>query len=143
MEKLRELYQLADDEVKVYCFEMNAAESCALKSTDGTCYIAIDPMKLTNLADEKHKLAHELGHCETGSFYTRRCPLQTRGRCEWRAEKWAILRLLPKDMLQSYYRAGYTEPREIAEQSTLPEGFVRTVMEYYHEQELAQLSEGM
>ena len=39
--------------------------------------------------------AHELGHCETGSFYNRYAKLDVRQQHENRADKWAIRRLVP------------------------------------------------
>lgn len=138
MEKLRELYRMAnDDNIEIYCFKMNAAESMTITNDNQNYYIAIDPMKLKSVADEKYKLAHELGHCETGSLYSRNCLYEIRERLEWKAEKWAIKELAPKMDLYTLYRCGYTEPWEIAEQMNLPEDFIRKAMAYYHEQELA------
>ena len=63
------LYDFAvQHSIGVYWFSLDATESLSYMDTDGTCYIAMDPWWLRTLAEEKTKLAHELGHCETGSF---------------------------------------------------------------------------
>ena len=58
--------------------------------------IALDPWKLGSLAQETVCLAHELGHCETGSFYNQYAALDVRQRHENRADKWAIQHLIPR-----------------------------------------------
>lgn len=138
MKQLLAFYEMADsDNIVVDCFDLKKCEALSIKTEDGDYYIAVDPMKLKSVAGEKYKLAHELGHCETGSFYTRVCLYEIRERLEWKAEKWAIKKLAPKMDLYTLYRCGYTEPWEIAEQMNLPEDFIRKAMAYYHEQELA------
>ena len=72
MADLLELYDLAEQhQTPVYWFDLGAAESLSLQMEDGSCAIAMDPWRIPTLSDEKVKLAHELGHCETGAFYNR------------------------------------------------------------------------
>ena len=137
MADLLDLYDLAEiHNIGVYWFDLGAAESLSLQMEDGSCAIAMDPWRLPTVADETVKLAHELGHCQTGSFYHKLTPLQTRERCEWRAEKWAILQLLPLSDIDRCVRQGYTEPWEISEQLDVPESLVRKALAYYQEQNL-------
>ena len=71
MADLLELYDLAEiHNIGVYWFDLGAAESLSLQTEDGSCAIAMDPWRIPTLSDEKVKLAHELGHCETGAFIT-------------------------------------------------------------------------
>ena len=86
----------AQHSVGVYWFSLDATESLSYMDADGTCYIAMDPWWLRTLAEEKTKLAHELGHCETGSFYNRYAKLDLRQKHENRADKWAIQHLIPR-----------------------------------------------
>ena len=61
------LYDLAEEHgIPVYWFDLYTAESLSVIQEDGNCAIALDPWRMPTLADEKVKLAHELGHCETG-----------------------------------------------------------------------------
>ena len=69
MEKLEELYRLAEaHHIPVYCFPLPRCQALSVMDAEGDCQIGIDPMQLESEADEAVKLAHELGHCETGSF---------------------------------------------------------------------------
>ena len=77
---------------------MRRAMSLSVPLEDGYA-IALDPWKLGTLAQETVCLAHELGHCETGSFYNRFAALDVRQQHENRADKWAIRRLVPEDDL--------------------------------------------
>ena len=91
----------------------------------------VDPMQLASEADEAVKLAHELGHCETGSFYNRYTPLDLRAKPERQAWDWAIERLLPRDQLENAMTAGYQEPYALSEYFGLPEPFVWRALAYY------------
>lgn len=127
---LNELYALAEaDGIPVYAFPCSApAMSIQL---DGTCAIAIDPLQLESEAEERVRLAHELGHCETWAFYDRSCPLQTIRRMEYRAEKWAVTHLLTRSDFQRAFDAGYREIWELADYFNLPESTVRKAANYY------------
>ncbi|MCI8361065.1 MAG: ImmA/IrrE family metallo-endopeptidase [Clostridiales bacterium] len=132
MEKLKELYKLAEKyAIPVYCFPLAQCQSVSVMDGEGDCQIGIDPMQLHSEADEAVKLAHELGHCATGSFYNRYTPLDLREKHEKQAWGWAIQRLLPKDQLESAMTAGYTEPYALAEYLGLPEPFIRRALAYY------------
>lgn len=136
MNRLLSLYQMAEsDNIVVDCFALEKREAMSLTDDEGDCCIAIDPMKLSSTAEEKWKLAHELGHCYTGSFYTRYSLYEIRERLEWKAEKWAIKKLIPKDELYRCYENGITEPWDIADYFNLPEELVREAMFYYSSQE--------
>ncbi len=126
------LYQYADEHnIDVDWCIMSKAASLSVPLFDGTCAIALDPTKLCGSADEAVKLAHELGHCETGSFYNRYSPFDERARNEQKADRWAIRRLLPYDVLLGAFEQGLREPWELAEHFDLPEDFIRKAVDYY------------
>lgn len=132
MEKLEELYRLAEShQIPVYCFPLAKCQSVSVVDGEGDCQIGIDPMQLASEADEAVKLAHELGHCETGSFYNRYTPLDLRAKHERQAWDWAIERLLPRDQLENAMTAGYQEPYALSEYFGLPEPFVWRALAYY------------
>ena len=137
MTSLLSLYQQADfSEITVDCFTLDSREALSVMDDNGNCFIAIDPFKLKNHADETAKLAHEMGHCITGSFYNKWATCDIRQKHELRADKWAFRRLVPRDELYSYYQHGITQPWELAEIFELPEELVRKAMAFYHEQEI-------
>lgn len=132
MAELLELYNLAEaHSIDVYWFDLCAAESLSLAMEDGSCAIAMDPWRMPTLADEKCKLAHELGHCETGAFYNRYATHDLRQKYELRANRWAYEKLVPEDELIEAYRQGYREPWELAEYFDVTEPFLRDALEYY------------
>ena len=98
---------------------------------NGKSYIAIDPNLVESSADGKVKIAHELGHCETGSFYTRHSPLDVLEKHEYRADKWAAHRLIPPESLADAIKDGYTEPWQLAEKFDVTEEFIRRTIYIY------------
>ena len=111
-----DLYGVAEQEcVEITPYRLQKRDALSLIDEDGRCYIAIDPTKITSGADEKTKIAHELGHCVTGSFYNVYSSCDFRQRHEARADKWAIKRLLPEDELHDAVANGHTERWERAD----------------------------
>lgn len=132
MTTLLDLYDLAKEHgTDVYWFDLQTAESLSIISEDGTCTIAMDPFRLCTVAEEKVKLCHELGHCETGSFYNQYAVLESRQKHENRANRWAYKKLIPKDELMKAWLTGYWEPWELAEYFDVTEDFLRNALEYY------------
>ena len=82
-------------------------------------------------AVEKVHLAHELGHCMTGSFYSRHTAVDSRQRHENRADKWAVNHLIPVDQLDDAIAAGYTEIWELAEHFGVTEDLAKKAVCYY------------
>lgn len=132
MSKLLDLYDQAQrDGVSIYWFDLEAAESLSCPGPDGQGAIAMNPWKMSTIADETVKLAHELGHCATGSFYNRFATLDLRQKHESRADRWAIKKLIPKDELQEAVAHGCREAWELAEYFNVTEPFVWKAIEYY------------
>lgn len=123
---ISKLYDIAEEnEIDIDYFPMMAATSIA------TPYgVAIDLDKLNTSADEKACLAHELGHCMTGAFYSVKT-LETRGRMEERANRWAIYRLVPIRRLLNAVKSGITEKWEPADYFDVPESFVDVATRFY------------
>lgn len=85
-------------------------------------------------ASERVHLAHELGHCCTGSFYNVWSPFDVRGRHERRADIWAIKKLLPKEELCRACAEIDTDEAEIADRFGVTVDFLRKAMWYYREE---------
>ena len=81
-------------------------------------------------ADETVKLAHEMGHCATGSFYNRWAACDVRQKHENRANRWAYRRLIPPEALEEAFRRGLREPWELAKHFNVTEPFLRDALEY-------------
>ena len=129
---LASLYQIAEEEgIAVDCFGLASREAMSYMDEDGDCFVAIDPIQLRGEKEEREKLAHELGHCETGSFYNRYAACDVRQKHENRADKWAIHKLIPREDLEQAVEAGYTEPWELAEYFNVTEDIMKKAVCLY------------
>lgn len=132
MTDLSKLYQIAAQEnIEIDCFELRNREALSLMDEDGLCYIAIDPYRLRSTNDERVKLAHELGHCTTGSFYNIYATTDQRQRHENRADKWAITQLIPMEDLDEAISDSCTQIWELAERFGVTEDFMKKAICYY------------
>lgn len=131
MTSLLDLYLLAEKyNIPVEAFHMPNAGSMSIQ--EGTdCFVGIDPLSLINDADERVKLAHELGHCLYGGFYNRYSRCDIIEKHERAADKWAIKKLIPKDELEAAFQKGYTEVWELADYFDVTEDFVRKAAREY------------
>lgn len=125
------MYALAEQQgYDIDDFALHKAESVSACLPNGCCTIALDRAQLKGQSDELIKLAHELGHCETRSFYNAHSPADIRGRHEERANRWMYRRLIPRENLFALideHRSLY----EIAEYFGVPERIVTAAYEYY------------
>ena len=112
----------------VVCESLTETPSFSLQ-TNKRCYIAID--QRLNVQQEREALAHELGHCKTGSFYNRHAALDIRQKHENRADKWAIRQLVPEDALDQAVADGYTDLPSLAEHFCVTVPFMRKAVCWY------------
>ena len=132
MKSLEEFYRIAEEQnIVVDRFKLSSREALSLMDLDGQCFIALDPSKIQSETDERAKLAHELGHCVTGSFYNRYSNFDCRQRHENRADKWAIRQLITEDALDQAVAEGYTEMWELADLFGVTEQFMRKAICLY------------
>lgn len=129
--RLLDLYKYAENsDIPVIPFELPESESVSM-SISGKCFVGIDPYKLKDTYDEKAKLAHELGHCETGAFYNEYSAYDVRSKHEHKADVWAIKKLVPKDELIAAINSGCANRYELSEHFELPESFIQRALDYY------------
>lgn len=121
------MYDLAErDGISIICCDLPENKSVSIPS-----YIGIDPFSIETTAEERTHLAHELGHCETGSFYSTFSPLDIRAKHEYRANVWAAKQLIP---VNEFYRAideGLTQAWELAEYFNVTEDLIKFAADYY------------
>ena len=128
--KITDLYSRAIRQgCEIDWFPMRATKALSLPDNS----IALNPSMIEGETDEKTTLAHELGHCVTGSFYSIHTPLETRARCEFHADKRAIEMLIPLDELRECFRAGCQTVYEVAQYFDVSEQLVERAMELYEE----------
>lgn len=115
---------------------MRRAMSLSVPLKDGYA-IALDPWKLGSLSQETVCLAHELGHCETGSFYNRLAKLDVRQRHENRADKWAIQHLIPVEELDEAVTEGCDTIPALVDRFGVTEPFMAKAVCWYAHGNLA------
>ena len=130
MTRLQGLYETADGLGLQIC-HLPMERLTAISTPDG--FIGMDVDKLETSAQETVCLAHEMGHCLTGSFYTVDTGLQQRQRCEERADRWAMGQLVPLEELKQVLQGGITCTYELAEHFDVPEPFLCRCIQYYKE----------
>lgn len=133
------LYSLAEEEgIEVYC-GVNLPITKSVSIHEGEqYYIGIDDSVMQSAADERVHLAHEIGHCQTGAFYSVYAAIDNRRWCENKANAWAIKKLIPKSKLKRILTArnGDISIWELAEHFTVTEDFMRIAIDYYRQFEI-------
>ena len=130
--QVQDLYSLASQQnIPVLTYPLPTTGSMSLMGDTGACYIGMDKGVQDGNIQERVHLAHELGHCYTGSFYNRYAAIDHRKRHENRADKWAIQNLIPVDALDDAVAHGYTEFWELAERFGVTEEFAKKAVCYY------------
>ncbi|MFV0399089.1 MAG: ImmA/IrrE family metallo-endopeptidase [Oscillospiraceae bacterium] len=128
---LNSIYLLAEQsEVTVDCFDMNDIGALSCRNNDGY-FIAIDPFKLDSTREEKVRLAHELGHCATDSFYNKESIADVRSRHEYRADRWAVEQLIPWEEMKEALDNGIIDVWELADHFDVTEEFIDTAIMVY------------
>ena len=129
--ELAQLYTIAGrNQIPVLRHPLPLSGSLSLQ-TDQGCVIGLDRTVCDCRSVEKTHLAHELGHCLTGSFYNRHAAVDHRRRHENRADKWAIRKLVPVARLDDAVAEGCTELWQLADRFGVTEEFVKKAVCLY------------
>lgn len=135
MTRLTEIYDTLNDS-NVYVLSRalpfeSTKGAAAVVSIDGARAIFLDSNKLQTSAEETVTIAHEAGHIMTGATHYVNSPYDLICRHEFRANKWAIKKLIPKDELDEAVKNGLEEIWELAEHFNVTESFMELAVKYY------------
>lgn len=134
---MHDLFRLADESgITVEYCHIPLNKSMSVQDDEGD-FVLMDYSLIDSGADERVHLGHEIGHSMTGSFYNPYSPLDVRQRHENRADKWAILKLVPKADLNRAVADGHTEIWDLAEYFNVTEPFMRKAAWWYQHGNLA------
>ena len=129
---MQALYELAQQQnIEVLTFPMEKSGSMSIMDSQGRCFVGMDPGIQDGSVRERVHLAHELGHCVTGSFYNIYAAVDHRRRHENRADKWAVRQLIPVEQLDDAIADGCTEYWELAEKFGVTESFIKKAVCLY------------
>lgn len=133
--KTDELYIRAEEDNIAIIYSVPLPKTKSISTTvDGDMYIGIDQSIMNSSAEERVHLAHEIGHCETGAFYSLYSPIDNRQWCENKANKRAYELLISQDELIQLIEASCGEISiwELAEHFNVTEEFMRKAVEFYY-----------
>lgn len=99
--------------------------------TDEGDFILMDHSLIFDKAEENTCLAHEMGHCVNGAFYSPYSDLNVRKKYENCADKWAVEQLVPKEELEEAISEGCTEIWQLAERFNVTEPFIKKAICWY------------
>lgn len=124
------LYARAEEQsIEVDDFQMRELVSASFPEN----WIAIDTKQIKTRREEKVILAHEIGHCETGSFYNIHSPFDVRGKYENRANKRAYQMLVPYEELMEAVHRGITEIWDLADYFDVTCEFMEKAAQYWRQ----------
>ena len=127
------LYKIADNQgITVDFADMPTVQSACI-TIGGKKFIAMDKGVRYGSAEEKVKLAHEIGHCENEGFYFLGEQDEARKSKEKRADLWAILNLVPLKELELAVKSGKEDISLLAEHFGVTEAFMQKALQYYSE----------
>lgn len=130
MQSNLDLFKLAEQrDIIIDTVKIPLNESMSV-NYDGREFILLDEKVRTDSAEERVHLAHEIGHCLTGSYYAIGADQTVRKKAEKRAKTWSIVHLLPKDALSELLKKGYNE-WDIAEELNITVDIVREAYSLY------------
>lgn len=130
--ELQQLYDLARQQnIPVLTYPMARNGSMSVMLSDGRCCVGMDSTVRDGGIQERVHLGHELGHCVTGSFYNIHAAVDSRRRHENRADKWAVLQLIPVDDLDDAVAQGCTELWDLADRFGVTEDFMKKAVCWY------------
>lgn len=118
----------------IYNVPLKENKSFSIEAPDSTCSIFI-----SNSVSRKERrtcLAHELGHCEYGGFYDQNTSYELQSRIEYRADKWAFLKLAPPGKVKEAIRAGCCELWQFSEWFDITDEYMAKILAYYSQQAL-------
>ena len=129
--KLEELFeQIYLHDIRLFTCPVPGSKAVTIE-LEGIYGIFLDPDQIQNSAEELCVAAHELGHCMTGSTHSLSSGLDYIERHEYRADKYAVHRILPVKQIEQAMRAGYTKLWQLAEYFDVTETFLQRALDIY------------
>ena len=124
---MNKLYKIAEDNnVDIDYIPLRELKAVSIPGS-----VALDPKKIKTQQEEREVLAHELGHQMRYAFYTFTDSDITKARKEERADRWAVMQLIPPDELRKAFSAGMVMIYQLAEYFDVSYDFMHTAIRIY------------
>ena len=129
--ELTEIYKkINDSNIKVFSYNIPETKAATLE-IEKTYGIFINYNEIENSNEEFMVLAHEYGHCKSGSTHKLGSKYELISRHEYRANRKAVLEFLPIELLKDAIKNGCKLSYEFAEYLNLPEKFILLALKHY------------
>ncbi len=129
--ELDALYEEAhQDKIEVCGLPLKSLTAISAPCNDGFI-IGLNNDKLCTEEQKTVCLAHEIGHCKTGGFYSMESDSEFIVLQEAKATEWAVHRLIPFDRLEELLLAEQRSPDVIAKHFGVTEEFVQKALRFY------------
>lgn len=128
---VKQLYQtLQQNGIKFYDYKIGKLKAITI-CLNNQYGIFIDTSEIKSEAEEYCMIAHEGGHCVTGCTHTVSSPLDLIEKHEYKADKWAVHKILPVEDFKYALKQGHTEIWDLAECFGVTEDFIRRALDIY------------
>lgn len=125
------LYDVAKEHNCYITQNKTKASKSFVMETNDAYYINIDASRIETSAEKRVCLAHELGHCISGTTYTINHSSLYRGSAEYKADYRAAQLIMPICDLKDCICRGITEKYELAEYFNVTEEFIDRTLYIY------------
>lgn len=137
MEKIISLYnELNGAGVRFYHWNMGEDRAATIE-LGGRYGVFMDFGNIHSSAEELVAVAHEGGHISTGATHRVDSPYDLVEKHEFKADKWAIGKLVPEEELNAAMAGGCTELWQLAERFGVTEEFMKKAVCWYQHGTLA------
>lgn len=131
MEKIISLYdELNRAGVRFYHWNLDDLQAATIE-LKGRYGVFMDFGNIRTGAEELVVVAHEGGHISTGATHKVNSPYDLVEKHEYKADKWAIQRLIPEEALDEAVADGCTELWQLAEHFGVTEEFMKKAVCWY------------
>lgn len=128
---LQDVYsRIENNNISVFPFGIDKIKAVTIE-TDNRYGIFVNHEEIVDKNEEFCVLAHEYGHCKSGTTHKLSSPFSLICQHEYRADRRAILDFLPIDKIKRAIEEGSQTLYEIAEYLDMPEEFVSKAIQHY------------
>lgn len=133
MSALSDLYDYAKAEgIGIYSYPIGFCAAMSVRQGHRSA-IFMDFSQLRTTAEINEAAAHEHGHHAMGAFHKVNSPFELWQRSEYRADRWFYEHYLSPEQFKAAFRAGCSEPWQLAEWFNMPEKRIKKALLYWTE----------
>lgn len=122
--------------VRFYHWDLGDGNAATIE-LGGTYGVFMDFDNIPTSAEERVVVAHEGGHISTGATHAVSSPYDLIAKHEYKADKWAVQRLISADALDAAVAEGCTDLHSLAEHFNVTEAFMKKAVCFHTHGNLA------